>query len=61
MPSACCAMGCTNALSQKKGLAFYKFPKDPVRRQKWITAIRRDHRTPTAESKLCSEHFVSGK
>uniref|UniRef100_A0A8C6U0Y8 THAP-type domain-containing protein n=1 Tax=Neogobius melanostomus TaxID=47308 RepID=A0A8C6U0Y8_9GOBI len=37
MPSACCAMGCTNALSQKKGLAFDKFPKDPVRRQKWIT------------------------
>uniref|UniRef100_A0A8C6V4G1 THAP-type domain-containing protein n=1 Tax=Neogobius melanostomus TaxID=47308 RepID=A0A8C6V4G1_9GOBI len=47
MPSACCAVGCTNALSEKKGLAFYKFPKDPVRRQKWITAIRRDHWTPT--------------
>uniref|UniRef100_A0A8C6TNC3 THAP-type domain-containing protein n=1 Tax=Neogobius melanostomus TaxID=47308 RepID=A0A8C6TNC3_9GOBI len=43
MPSACYAMGCTNALSQKKGLAFYKFPKDPVRRQKWITRDEPTH------------------
>uniref|UniRef100_A0A667ZMG6 THAP-type domain-containing protein n=1 Tax=Myripristis murdjan TaxID=586833 RepID=A0A667ZMG6_9TELE len=29
--------------------------------KRWIAAIRRDHWTPTEHSRLCSEHFVSGK
>ncbi|KAI4830170.1 hypothetical protein KUCAC02_001820 [Chaenocephalus aceratus] len=31
------------------------------RRNKWLAAIRRDHWQPTSNSRLCSQHFVSGR
>ncbi|KAJ0005077.1 hypothetical protein NQD34_011291 [Periophthalmus magnuspinnatus] len=61
MPSACCAVGCANSKSQKKGLFFYNIPKDSVRRQKWINAIGTGQCTPTIHSRRCSEHFVSDR
>ncbi|XP_077080745.1 uncharacterized protein LOC143733085 [Siphateles boraxobius] len=62
MPSICCAVSCDNSKSQRndKKLKFYNIPKNPERRQKWISAIKRDHWTPTEHSRLCSEHFISG-
>ncbi|XP_039551068.1 THAP domain-containing protein 1-like [Pimephales promelas] len=62
MPSISCAVSCDNSKSQRydKKLKFYNIPKNPERRHKWISAIKRDHWTPTEHSRLCSEHFISG-
>ncbi|XP_063228502.1 THAP domain-containing protein 2-like isoform X3 [Bacillus rossius redtenbacheri] len=35
----------------------YRFPKDPVRRARWIKAVRRKDWTPSSFSLLCSQHF----
>ncbi|KAK5600435.1 hypothetical protein CRENBAI_021732 [Crenichthys baileyi] len=47
----------------KKGdpnISCYRLPKEEKRRQRWLSAIRRANWTPTASSRLCSAHFVSG-
>ncbi|KAL2098423.1 hypothetical protein ACEWY4_007630 [Coilia grayii] len=41
MVDNCCAPGCRNRRGKKKGLSFYRIPKDPERRGKWISAIKR--------------------
>ncbi|XP_049452559.1 uncharacterized protein LOC125901159 [Epinephelus fuscoguttatus] len=69
MVDSCCAPGCHNS-RHAKGRAFYRIPKDPERRQRWITAIKRarseQKKTERWEPKgngfrLCSDHFISGK
>uniref|UniRef100_A0A3B4ALK8 THAP domain-containing protein 1 n=1 Tax=Periophthalmus magnuspinnatus TaxID=409849 RepID=A0A3B4ALK8_9GOBI len=60
MPSVCCAVGCKNNKSQKNGIIFYNIPKDPERRLRWIAAIARENWSPNNNSRLCSQHFVSG-
>ncbi|KAL7406573.1 hypothetical protein ABVT39_022458 [Epinephelus coioides] len=68
MVDSCCAPGCHNS-RHAKGRAFYRIPKDPERRQRWITAIKRarseQKKTERWEPKgngfrLCSDHFISG-
>ncbi|KAG7511425.1 THAP domain-containing 11 [Solea senegalensis] len=66
MVDSCCAPGCRNRREQGNGKAFYRIPKDPERRQRWITAIKRarmsEHWEPSANGfRLCSDHFISGK
>ncbi|CAN9503759.1 unnamed protein product [Ophioblennius macclurei] len=61
MPSLCAALGCPNTKAEKKGVRFYYFPRETGRRGRWISAIGRKHWTPTSHSRLCSEHFVSGR
>ena len=63
MPTSCCVPECT-----KKGyldengrkVSHFKFPDDPLRRKKWIHAIRRDEGVYfqiQEWTKVCSRHF----
>ncbi|XP_061092806.1 uncharacterized protein LOC133125103 isoform X3 [Conger conger] len=66
MPSSCVAINCSVERSPetlKQGITFHRFPKDPVRRLQWCSALRRqssDHQlwVPTKNSVLCSSHFT---
>uniref|UniRef100_A0A8C6T797 THAP domain-containing protein 1 n=1 Tax=Neogobius melanostomus TaxID=47308 RepID=A0A8C6T797_9GOBI len=69
MVDSCCAPGCTNHRTQGKSRAFYRIPKDPARREKWISAIKgarsslrkTENWTPSPNGfRLCSDHFISG-
>ena len=37
-----------------------RFPTDPERKGKWISAVNREGWTPSEYSWICSEHFVTG-
>ncbi|XP_019966394.1 THAP domain-containing protein 1 [Paralichthys olivaceus] len=50
----CSAPNCSNSTSIGKQL--FRFPKDPVRKKKWLVNCRRDFE-PTAHSRLCQDHF----
>ena len=63
MPTSCCVPECT-----KKGyldengrkVSHFKFPDDPLRRKKWLHAIRRDEGVYfqiQEWTKVCSRHF----
>lgn len=56
----CVAFGCNNR-SRQSSIPFHRFPLDRERRQRWITAVKRDNWTPSEHSRLCGAHFVSGK
>ena len=61
MVKNCCAVGCHNVYKKGSGIHFYRFPTEPDRRAKWVSAIHREGWVPTEYSWLCSEHFVTGK
>ncbi|XP_010785928.1 THAP domain-containing protein 11-like isoform X2 [Notothenia coriiceps] len=70
MVDNCCAPGCTNRRGKKKGVSYYRIPKDAERREKWIAAIKRDRSRlnkterwdpPAVCFRLCSDHFISGR
>lgn len=69
MPQRCAAVGCTNASNKLPKVRFFCFPAASLhaaKRKKWIQAMRRMNVdgstwTPTANSRVCSEHFISGK
>ena len=61
MPSSCCAVGCTKRYSKEEGVRMFRFPKDEAHRRLWIQAIRRDKWEPNSHSRVCCEHFISGK
>ena len=64
MVHSCCAYGCRNRMGEQKGLGFFRFPSRPEekeRRQKWITAMRRNNWKPTKYSRICGNHFTTGK
>ena len=61
MVKSCCAHGCVNHLTKGSSFSFYRFPVDPDRRRRWITAINWKDWHPTKYSFVCSAHFVSGK
>ncbi|XP_020791761.1 52 kDa repressor of the inhibitor of the protein kinase [Boleophthalmus pectinirostris] len=50
----CSAPHCSNSTSIGKQL--FRFPKDPVRKKKWVVNCRRDFE-PTPHSRLCEDHF----
>ena len=61
MVKNCCTVGCHNVYKKGSGIHFYRFPTEPDRRAKWVSAIHREGWVPTEYSWLCSEHFVTGK
>ncbi|XP_056149648.1 THAP domain-containing protein 1 isoform X2 [Lampris incognitus] len=50
----CSAPNCSNSTTIGKQL--FRFPKDPVRKRKWVVNCRRDFE-PTPHSRLCQDHF----
>lgn len=59
MPSTCCVTGCTSNYSNKvsANITVFQFPKDEVRKQKWLTAIPRADFNPSNRSVVCILHF----
>ncbi|XP_075569655.1 52 kDa repressor of the inhibitor of the protein kinase isoform X2 [Pelecanus crispus] len=62
MPNFCAAPNCTRKSTQSD-LAFFRFPRDPVRCQRWVENCRRadlEDKTPDQLNKhyrLCAKHF----
>ena len=62
MVVSCCAYGCKNRFGEQHGLGFYRFPAVPeARRKEWIRAVKHQDWVPSRYSRICSDHFVSGK
>ena len=61
MVNNCCVVGCTNYVGKKPGLRFYSFPSDTQRREKWVAAVRRKDWQPSKYTRICNEHFITGK
>lgn len=69
----CCVIGCSNKRGRKKGVTFHRIPAiirnqgkkcqelSSKRRSRWIAAIKREQWMPNELTRLCSEHFTSGK
>ena len=46
----------------RHGLGFYMFPAVPeARRKEWIRAVKRQDWVPSKYSRICGDHFLSGK
>ncbi|KAF7709366.1 uncharacterized protein LOC124383076 [Silurus meridionalis] len=61
MVHTCVVAGCRNRSTPGTALSFYRFPRDPERKQRWIAAVNRKGWVPNEGSRLCSNHFISGK
>ncbi|TDH06567.1 hypothetical protein EPR50_G00114840 [Perca flavescens] len=61
MVHTCVVAGCRNRRTPGTTLSFYRFPRDPERKQRWIAAVNREGWVPNDGSRLCSTHFLSGK
>nr|XP_019956308.1 PREDICTED: uncharacterized protein LOC109638005 isoform X1 [Paralichthys olivaceus] len=59
MVHTCVVTGCRNRRTPGTGLSFYRFPRDPDRKQRWIEAVNREGWVPNDGSRLCSTHFIS--
>jgi len=62
----CCVVGC-HRREGDKDITFYRFPsKNSDQKSKWLMAIKRINTDgtpwfPTDSSRICSEHFITGK
>ena len=64
MVVSCCAFGCKNRFGKNNGksLGFYRFPSMPeARRKRWIAAVKRKNWSPSKFTRICGDHFVSGR
>ena len=62
MVVSCCAYGCANCFGARQELGFYRFPTFPeARRKQRIWAVKREVWAPSKYSRICGNHFVSGK
>ncbi|KAL6100393.1 uncharacterized protein ACO6RY_07551 [Pungitius sinensis] len=61
MVHTCVVAGCRNRRTPGTSLSFYRFPRDPERKRRWIAAVNRRGWEPNDGSRLCSTHFISGK
>ncbi|XP_029314921.1 THAP domain-containing protein 5 isoform X2 [Cottoperca gobio] len=59
MVHTCVVTGCRNRRTPGTTLSFYRFPRDPERKQRWIAAVNREGWVPNDGSRLCSNHFIS--
>ena len=55
--NCCVAFGCSNSPTNHPELSYHTFPKNEVRKEKWISAVKRKGWTPSNSSVLCSAHF----
>ncbi|XP_056012619.1 THAP domain-containing protein 6-like [Ostrea edulis] len=60
MPAHCCAYGCKNRQIPGADLKFFRIPRDPHLRAKWVWVFKRDDWEPTEHSRICSKHFING-
>ncbi|KAJ8391023.1 hypothetical protein AAFF_G00096440 [Aldrovandia affinis] len=61
MPTMCAAVGCYQKQTRGSYVKFYIFPRDTVRKKRWVAAVKREGWTPASHSKLCSMHFITGR
>ena len=61
MVKSCCAVVVQTDTLREVIYRSTAFPVDPVRRSRWVAAIKRERWEPNEHSFLCSAHFVSGK
>ena len=62
MPDKCCVPACTgNYSSATEKVSVFRFPKDPVLREKWIRNIPRDPKdyTINEHTVVCDKHFAA--
>ena len=64
----CSVVDCRNCAYRDgpRGVKFFRYPNDPVMRERWITQVNRRESngslwSPGPGARLCSEHFVSGQ
>ncbi|PSN33423.1 hypothetical protein C0J52_22592 [Blattella germanica] len=57
MAPTCSALTCKNRQKKGSGITFHSFPRNEVRRQKWLAAIQRSNWTPPSHAVICSVHF----
>ena len=69
---SCCAYGCKKS-SKNSINSFYRIPKIQTnasefncilsrrRREKWLLAIRKDESLVNPSTRICSDHFITGK
>uniref|UniRef100_A0A8P4KEY8 THAP domain-containing protein 1 n=1 Tax=Dicentrarchus labrax TaxID=13489 RepID=A0A8P4KEY8_DICLA len=51
MVHTCVVAGCRNRRTPGTTLSFYRFPRDPERKQRWIAAVNREEETSLNTSK----------
>ncbi|XP_070569137.1 THAP domain-containing protein 2-like [Ptychodera flava] len=73
MPNTCVIYGCYNRSNRGVKRSYHSIPKiietqgeqtkilSTKRREKWIAAIGRKDWIPSVHSKVCSEHFLTGR
>ena len=56
----CCMLNCSNRRNRKEIIQFYRIPKDKKLHvwKIWLLCVRRKQFKPTANTHLCSEHFL---
>ena len=61
MPSNCSVYGCSNTWIKTKGsdVKYFRFPKDKLLQDKWLTACRRADAVNVKNALICSIHFTS--
>ena len=74
MVNYCAVFGCSNRSNREKGKSFFRLPKvvcnqgddgktlSKERREKWINALNRVFNYhDVLHTRICSDHFITGK
>ena len=52
--------GCGNQSEECRSVRFHRLPKEKLRRERWIRAMKRQNLSQTANTYVCSVHFSTG-
>uniref|UniRef100_A0A8C5E8W4 THAP domain-containing protein 1 n=1 Tax=Gouania willdenowi TaxID=441366 RepID=A0A8C5E8W4_GOUWI len=58
MVHTCVVSGCRNRRTPGTSLSFYRFPRDPERKQRWVAAVNREGWEPNDGSRLSVSSLV---
>ncbi|XP_076350034.1 THAP domain-containing protein 2-like isoform X2 [Tachypleus tridentatus] len=61
MVHSCCAFNCSNRRGQAENVSYYRFPKDPDRRRRWIAAVNRKTGHPQSTSDFVVNILCQGR
>lgn len=61
MPHRCSAPNCRGNLAGGPKVSTFKFPVDPVLRQKWLHALKREDFVPKEHSRVSKNHLNATK